>query len=386
MADCKNRIYLDNAATTPMDTRVIEAMTEAMHGCFGNPSSIHDEGRQAKTHIEKARRQIAKHLNVSPGEIFFTSGGTEADNWAITCAVRDLGAKHIITSRIEHHAVLHTAQHCAGAQVHYVDLMPNGHVSIESLKSILAGLKGEKVLVSLMHANNEIGNITPVGQVGEICKKYGALFHCDMVQTIGHLPIDLRGWGVHFTAAAAHKFNGPKGAGFIFVDSSAQLKPLLQGGAQERNMRAGTENLYGIIGLAKAMEIAYAEMEEQSARIQSLKTLMASALREEIPGLIFNGDHEGQSLYTVLSVGIPPHAVNEMLIYNLDIEGIAVSGGSACSSGSAVGSHVIAELDFPAGYAPLRFSFGKFNTPDEIHQAVAVLKSILKIAEPVSAQ
>lgn len=377
------RVYFDNAATTPMDPEVVKVMHDVMLNTYGNPSSIHQEGRQAKTLIEKARKTIAQLLQVAPGEIFFTSGGTEADNMAIQCLVKDFGITHIISSAIEHHAVMHTVEGCAkaGAALSNVEILPDGHINMEHLEELLKACPQGKTLVSLMHANNELGNLLDVEKTGELCRLYGAYFHCDMVQSIAHLPVDLKKWGVHFTAASAHKFNGPKGIGFIYIDSDVKINPFILGGAQERNMRGGTENIYGIVGLAKAMEISYAEMEQHSRYIQDIKDYMIEKLKETFPGVSFNGDYNGRSLYTVLNVAFPPSSAAEMLLFNLDIEGVAASGGSACSSGSDVGSHVLQQLPKKEGYTSVRFSFGKYNTKEEVDFVISKLKEILKPAD-----
>lgn len=377
------RVYLDNAATTAIDEEVIAAMSEVLKNISGNPSSTHTEGRQAKTFIEKARKSIAALLEVAPGEIFFTSGGTEADNMALCCAVRDLGVNHIITSPIEHHAVLHSVDDCVkrGARVDYVKILPDGHIDIESLEHHLQNrAEGCITLVSLMHANNEIGNLLDIARVGELCRQYNAYFHSDTVQTMAHLPLRLKEWGVHFCTASAHKFHGPKGVGFIYISDSVRISPFICGGAQERNMRGGTENIYGIVGMAKAMEIAYAELDEQASRIQSLKNRLKNAIEREVPGVKFNGDAAGKSLFTVLNVSFPPSEAADMLLFYLDIEGVSASGGSACSSGSEAGSHVLAELPQRPGYSNVRFSFGKYNTEEEIDLVVSKLKDILKVA------
>jgi len=377
------RVYFDNAATTPLDANVAKAMYDVMTGYYGNPSSIHQEGRQARTLIEKARKTIAGLLNAAPGEIFFTSGGTESDNTALQCSVRDLGVKTIITSKIEHHAVLHTAELCHekfGTEIKYVKLLPNGHIDLDNLENLLSQSPDGKTLVSLMHANNEIGNITDIDRVGALCAQHGAYFHSDTVQTIGHFPVDARKAGVHFLSASAHKFNGPKGIGFIYINSSVKVKPLIHGGSQERNMRGGTENIYGITGLAKAMEIACNEMEAQREHISGIKNYMIERLEENIPGISFNGDYNGDSNYTVLNVNFPPGEAAEMMLFSLDIEGIAASGGSACSSGSSVGSHVIKELGATPGATQVRFSFGKYNTKEEVDFTVDKLREILKLA------
>jgi cysteine desulfurase len=368
------RIYFDNASTTPLDKSVAEAMYQVMVNEYGNPSSTHAHGRVTRTLIEDCRRKVAQMINCSPGEIFFTSGGTEADNMAIRNAVKDYNLKHIITSPIEHHAVLHTIEELDKAgliQMHLVQLTENGHINYTHLEELLQN--NANALVSLMHANNEIGNLLSMEKVGELCEKYQALFHCDTVQTVGHYPIDVQKFKLHFLACAAHKFNGPKGVGFIYINSKSKLHPFITGGSQERNMRGGTENLYGIVGLASALEIAHKHMEEKHAHIQSLKTYMIEKIKAAIPGVAFNGDAEGSSLYTVLNVSFPPNPIGEMLLFKLDIAGISVSGGSACSSGSEVGSHVLRALKVNANRAPVRFSFGKQNTKEEIDRTVDCL-------------
>ncbi len=381
------RVYFDNAATTPLDPDVAKAMYDVMISHYGNPSSIHQEGRQARTLIERARKAIAGYLNASPGEIFFTGGGTESDNMVIQCMVRDLGVNTIITSKIEHHAILHTVDLCHekyGTEIKYVKLLPNGHIDWADLEKLLIESPKGKTLVTLMHANNEIGNLLDIEKAGALCAQYGAYFHSDTVQTIGHYPIDVKKAGLHFLSASAHKFNGPKGSGFIYINSDVKIKPLIHGGAQERNMRGGTENIYGIIGLAKALEIAYNEMDTQRGHIAGIKNYMAEKLLENIPGISFNGDYNGDSSYTVLNVNFPVGEDSEMMLFSLDIEGIAASGGSACSSGSSVGSHVIKELNPQPGVTQVRFSFGKYNTKEEVDFTVEKLREILKL-EKVSA-
>ncbi len=372
------RIYLDNAATTQVDPDVINAMTAVMHGSYGNPSSVHGFGRAARAEIEKARRRVSGHLHASPSEIFFTSGGTEADNMAIGCSVRDLGIRHIITSRLEHHAVLHAVQEQGkhrSVRISYVGIGSDGHVDLAHLEALLE-TEGRS-LVSLMHANNEIGNLLDLKKVSELCRKHDSLFHSDTVQTMCHYPMDLRELDIDFITASAHKFHGPKGIGFLYVNSNITIRPMILGGSQERNMRGGTENLYGIVGLAKAMDIAHGHMEEHHGQIQELKSYMMLSLREAIPGVRFNGDAEGHSLYTVLNVSFPDTPISEMLLFNLDILGIAASGGSACSSGSNVGSHVIEELPQDGNRPAIRFSFGRYNTREEIDITVGHLESLL---------
>lgn len=373
------RIYFDNAATTALDKEVLDAMLPYMTTHFGNPSSIYSYGRETRLAIETARKSVAKLLNAHPGEIFFTSGGTESNNTAILSAIRDLGCRHIISSSIEHHAVLHTIEHydhLDEVTSSFVKLLPDGHIDLEDLEEQLASHE-ERCLVSLMHANNEIGNLLPIKAVGELCNKYNAIFHSDCVQTVGHYPIDLRKIPVHMISGAGHKFHGPKGAGILYINDNIKIKPFIFGGSQERNMRAGTENLYGIVGFAKALELAMANNEKDSAYIQSLKTYMIESLKKNIKGISFNGDYEGSSLYTVLSVAFPKSEKSEMILFNLDINNICVSGGSACSSGTDVGSHVIRAIDNNPHKVTVRFSFSKHNTTGEIDKVVETLKKVL---------
>lgn len=371
------RIYLDNAATTPLAPEVLEAMLPYMKEHFGNPSSIYSYGRETRMAIEKSRKTVAGLLNVKPAEIFFTSGGTESSNTAIHAAVRDLGCTHIISSQIEHHATLHTVEFLAKnglVTLEMVKLLPKGHIDLQHLEELLAHAPG-KTLVTLMHANNELGNLLPVKTVGELCEKYNAIFHCDMVQTIGHYPVDLSRLNVHFTNAAAHKFHGPKGVGMLFIREGLEVKPFIWGGGQERNMRAGTENVYGVVGFARALELAMEHYEQDSATITGLKQYMIQRLREEIGDVDFNGDAEGSSLYTVLNVAFPQTPKSEMLLMNLDINNICVSGGSACSSGAHSQSHVINALGI-TGRQPIRFSFSKHNTKEEIDTVIEKLKTL----------
>ena len=374
-----NRIYLDNAATTSLDPLVLETMMPFLTNKFGNPSSIYSYGRETRTAIEQARKSVAKILNAHPAEIFFTGGGTESDNTAILAAVRDLGCKHIITSAIEHHAVTHTVEYLnnAGlAEVSYVKHLPDGHVDLDDLEKLLAGTK-VKTLVTLMHANNEIGNMLDIHAVGNLCKLHNAIFHSDTVQTVGHFPLDLRHTPVHFITAAAHKFHGPKGVGILYINENVSIKPFIHGGGQERNMRAGTENIYGIAGLAKALEIATADFEKDSIYIASLKKYMYDELIKNIPGVAFNGDVFGKSLYTVLSASFPKSEKSEMLLFNLDINNICASGGSACTSGADQGSHVIRAINNNPNQVTVRFSFSKHNTRQEIDAVVQLLKQMI---------
>jgi len=373
------RIYFDNAATTPLDPQVLETMMPYLTEKFGNASSIYSYGRESRTAIELARKSVAKILNAHPAEIFFTSGGTESSNTIINAAIRDLGCAHIITSPIEHHATLHTVEHLqklGAIKLSFVKLLPGGHIDLTDLEHLLSANK-EKTLVTLMHANNEIGNMIDLNAVGDICKKYDAVFHSDTVQTVGHFPFDLRNTPVHFITGSAHKFHGPKGIGLLYINENVKIKPHIQGGSQERNMRAGTENIYGIVGMAKALEIATANYEKDSAYIYSLKKYMHDELIKHIPDVSFNGDVFGKSLYTVLSVCLPKTDKSETLFFNLDINHICASGGSACASGADQDSHVIRAVNNNPDCVTVRFSFSKLNTTKEIDIVVAKLKEIV---------
>lgn len=375
------RVYFDNAATTPLDAEVIKQMCAVMESTYGNPSSIHAHGREARTLIEKARKTIAGLLNTSPAEIFFTSGGTEADNTAIRCGIEGSGIKHAITSRTEHHAVIHTleAMERSGIiRLSYVDTDVKGNIDYDQLQSLLQ--HDERSFVSLMHANNEIGTLTDIERVGDLCEQYNAVFHCDTVQTAGHYVHDLSKLKLHFMVCAAHKLHGPKGVGFLHVNHKVKIQPLIYGGAQERNMRGGTENLYGIVGLAKALEMAYAEMNQHRQYIQGLKDYMMAGLTENIPGISFNGETGPEnSLYTILNVSFPEMDMGDMLLFNLDIAGISASGGSACSSGTDIGSHVLTAIGANPLRPSVRFSFSRYNTRDEIDYAVARMRDICTV-------
>ncbi|WP_460568277.1 cysteine desulfurase family protein [Flaviaesturariibacter terrae] len=374
------RIYLDNAATTALDPEVLAAMLPYMQSHFGNPSSIYSYGRETRLAIETARKTVAKLLGTRPGAIFFTSGGTESNNTAIAASVRDLGCRHIITSPIEHHAVLHTVEYWgAGNEVthSFVRLHEDGSVDLEDLDRQLEAQQaaGSRCLVTLMHANNEIGVLLPIKKVGEICKKWDAIFHSDCVQTVGHYPLNLSDIHVHFISGAGHKFHGPKGTGILYVNEEINIKPLILGGGQERNLRAGTENVYGIVGFAKALELAMSRYPEDSQYIQELRAYMRGRLEVEIPGLGFNCS--AQSLYTVLSVCFPKNEKTEFLLMNLDMQHICVSGGSACSSGADIGSHVMKALNKASDWVTIRFSFSKFNTKEEVDRVVDALKQLV---------
>lgn len=375
------RVYLDNAATTRLDPEVLEAMLPLMTEEFGNPSSIHSHGRKVRAAIEKARKTVATLLHTSPAEIFFTSGGTEADNMAIRSSIETYGLTHAITSPLEHHAVLHTLQHLdkqGVVQLSLVNIDAQGRIDRAHLEELLRANPG-RTLVSLMHGNNEIGNLLDLDKVGQLCQEYKAVFHSDTVQTMGHYRHDLQQLPVHFIVGSAHKFHGPKGVGFLYTNAGTgrgPIHPLIHGGSQERNMRGGTENVYGIVGLAKALEIAYRDMDEHRRHIEGLKRRMIEQLSERLDGVSFNGasGKVDESLYTVLNVSLPASDLSDMLLFNLDIAGISASGGSACTSGSDIGSHVLSALpgNDPTRGA-IRFSFGKYNTTDEVDYVVNAL-------------
>lgn len=379
------KVYLDNAATTRLDEEVLKAMMPLLAEDFGNPSSIHSFGRKTRASIETARKTVAKLLNVTPAEIFFTSGGTEADNMAIHQSIETFGISHVISSAIEHHAVEHTIKVLEKAgkiKASWVKIDEKGNVDLENLEELLK--INPKTLVSLMHANNEIGTLLPLKEVGELCEKYGAIFHSDTVQTMGHYRMDLRDIKVHFVTCAAHKFHGPKGVGFLYINHLHKITPFIHGGAQERNMRGGTENVSGIIGLAKALEICFAEMENHQKHIMELKDYMRETLIDRIPGIEFNGEVEhDKSLYTVLNCRFPNHPDAEMILFNLDIMGIAASGGSACSSGSNQGSHVLRGLGIEMERPSVRFSFSKYTTKEEIDFAISKITELFAVKEKV---
>ncbi|MGI9552842.1 MAG: cysteine desulfurase family protein, partial [Aurantibacter sp.] len=376
--------YLDNAATTRVRDEVIEKVQGALTECYGNPSSTHSFGRTAKTAIESARKTIAKYLNAHPSEIIFTSGGTEADNMILRCSVRDLGVKTIITSKIEHHAVLHTAEELEqeqGVTVHFVDLDAYGDPDLGHLKKLLQQ-DDTKKLVSLMHVNNEIGNKIDIEAICALCKENGALLHSDTVQSIGHYTWDVQQTPIDFMAAAAHKFHGPKGVGFAYLRRNSGLKPMISGGSQERGFRAGTESYHNIIGLEEALVRAYDHLEKESAQVTALKEYFVEKVKKEIPEAKFNG-HSGdvsKSTYTLVNVCLPVNPEKAlMLLFNLDVEGIACSKGSACQSGSNMGSHVLNEILSEADLQKpsLRFSFSIYNTKEELDYTIEVLKEFV---------
>lgn len=372
-------VYLDNAATTPMAKEVIEVMTEVMTNNFGNPSSTHAFGRSTKALLENSRRKIAKLLNCEPAEIIFTSCGTEADNMAIDSAVNILGAQRIITTTIEHHAVEHTVDALVEdkkAEVVYVRVNHEGVVDLNHLEELLSDTS-KKTLVSLMHANNEIAVLLPLKKVSDLCKKYNAIFHSDTVQTMGHYAFDLKELDIDYVTCSAHKFHGPKGVGFLYVNKKVRVQSLIQGGSQERGHRGGTENIYGIVGLAKALEMACENLEEHQAHVRELKAHMIERLNAELPNVSFYGTTVPEaSLYTVLNVRLPVTDKANMLLFTLDLKGVAASGGSACTSGASTASHVLRGINADTSSPNVRFSFSRYTTKEEIDYAVDVLTEI----------
>lgn len=380
-------VYFDNAATTAIHPEVLEAMMPYLTEMYGNPSAVHGFGRITRAAIEKSRKIIADTFNASSGEIFFTSGGTESNNMVIYGAVHDLGIKRIITSKIEHHCVLHPVEYVktnAGAKVEFVQVDEKGRVDLSHLRQLLAAQMDVPTMVSLMHANNEIGSILDIDTVAEICYEFNVLFHCDTVQTIGSKQIDLKKTGLHFISGSAHKFHGPKGCGFVYIRSDKKLNPILFGGSQERNMRAGTENLYGIVGLGKAIEIAYRDFEQNNKHIKTLRDYMEKRIIELVPDAYIFGDNKGDRLDKVLNVGFPKSEKTSLLQFNLDIKGIAVSSGSACSSGSDKPSHVLGHVFPESNLIPIRFSFSRFNTLEEANFVLDKLAEVLPVTTSVS--
>lgn len=378
------RIYLDNAATTPVSATVVEAMSRTLSEVYGNPSSIHAEGRKARSVIEDARRIVAGHLGASIGAVFFTSCGTESNNMVLKGAVRDLGVERIISSPVEHHCVLHSLQVIEkenNVEVCYLSICGNGRIDYAELESLLQE-SNKKTLVSLMHSNNETGTMIDLKRIGQLCADNKALFHTDTVQTIGYFPINVEAAGIHFLAGSAHKFYGPKGAGFVYISNDYQLKPFIDGGSQERNMRGGTENIAGIVGLAKAMDEAVSEMEQRKNHIMKIRRHFRTQLEQQFEDIRINGEEEGPFHYKVLSVSFPPSPKNDLLLLNLDIAGISASGGSACSSGVDIGSHVLTAMGVDPDRATIRFSFSHHNTLEEID---FTMEQLLKILSPVEA-
>lgn len=378
------RVYFDNASTTPLLPEVQEAMTKVIQENYGNPSSIHLQGRQSRIIVEDARKQIAQGIKASTGEIFFTSGATEANNMALICSVRDLGVKRIITSNIEHHCIFHTLEYLEKeyqTEVEYLAVNDLGQIDLDLLAEKLSS-SDQKTLVTIMHGNNEIGTISDLSQIAAICDSHSALYHTDTAQTLAKIPIDVSQNKVSFLCGASHKFFGPKGVGFIYINGDNLIKPFMFGGDQERGMRSGTENIYGIAGMAKAYTIAINEMEERHQLVSELKEYFVSRLINELDDIIINGDKEG--LYNILSVSFPASPKSEMLMMNLDIVGVSASSGSACSSGVENDSHVLSAINHDPKRKTVRFSFSHLNTKEEVDYVIEKLKTITPILANVS--
>lgn len=374
----KGVIYLDNAATTPMDPLVIEEMIKSYEEDYGNPSSVHSIGRKARGKIELVRKKIAKYFNASASEFTFTSGGTESNNMAIRGAVASNGVKHIVTSKIEHPSVLSTVQQMEKkkiVKVSYVKLGEKGIVDLVDLERLLK--VNSNVLVSLMHGNNEVGNILPIEKVAELCIVNDALFHCDSVQTVGHLRFDLKSVPVHYLSCSAHKIHGPKGVGFLYTRTGVKSASLQTGGKQERGSRSGTENIQGIIGMGKALSLAYDSLDENEQKIQSIKDTCIELFKIKSEKVQYNGDCVGDALSTILNVELPTDAPADMFLFQLDIDGVVISGGSACSSGSVKGSHVLEAIKGDTGAPSLRLSFSRFSTQEDVLKAVKSIVGLL---------
>ncbi len=375
-------VYFDNAATTPMDKTVLEKMLPYLENGFGNPSSIHKKGREIKSVIEKCRSKIASLLSCEPGEIFFTSGGTEADNMFILNTAIEKKLDTIITSKLEHHAVLHCCEYLERSykkNIKFVDSDEKGVIDLDHLESLMKSSPNS--LVTIMHGNNEIGNLNDIKKISRICEQYETIFHSDTVQTVGHYNLNLNDLNIHGIVGSAHKFHGPKGVGFLYLNNKHKISPFIHGGAQERNMRGGTENVYGIVGLAEALELSITNMADHAKKVSNLKKYMIEKLTHAVDGIKFNGQSSdlNNSLYTVLNVSIPNMNDQQMFLFNLDINNIAASAGSACTSGSEVGSHVLAQIKKNKGHASVRFSFSKMNSKEEVDYTVDKVCEILKI-------
>lgn len=379
------RVYLDNAATTPIRPEVVDAMLPYLRDYYGNPSSIHAEGRKVRAAIESARKVVAQSINASSGEIFFTSGGTEANNMALRCSLRDLGVKRIISSPTEHHCILHALESLKreyAVTVEYLHVDSKGRINPDELRDML-GASPDRTLVSLMHANNEIGTMIDLEAIASICSEHDALFHSDTVQTIGHFPVDVQKTKIHFLSGGANKFHGPKGCGFIYINQDLVVHSLIEGGGQERNMRGGTENVYGIVGMAEALQIMNRQMETDIAHIRALRDTFRARLTEEFDDIAFNGDIDGPALYTILSASFPPSDRSDMLLLSLDIAGVSASSGSACSSGAESQSHVLEAIGADPKRKTVRFSFSALNTPEEIDFVIDRLKEIIPVGAGV---
>ena len=375
-------VYFDNASTTPMDKTVLEKMLPYLENGFGNPSSIHKKGREIKSVIEKCRSKIASLLSCEPGEIFFTSGGTEANNMFILNTAIEKKLDTIITSKLEHHAVLHCCEYLERSykkNIKFVNSDDKGVIDLDHLESLMKSSPNS--LVTIMHGNNEIGNLNDIKKISRICEQYETIFHSDTVQTVGHYNLNLNDLNIHGIVGSAHKFHGPKGVGFLYLNNKHKISPFIHGGAQERNMRGGTENVYGIVGLAKALELSITNMADHAKKVSNLKKYMIEKLTHAVDGIKFNGQSSdlNNSLYTVLNVSIPNMNDQQMFLFNLDINNIAASAGSACTSGSEVGSHVLAQIKKNKEHVSVRFSFSKMNSKEEVDYTVDKVCEIMKI-------
>lgn len=373
------KVYFDNAATTPLDEEVLAAMMPYLKEHFGNPSTQYSYGRDTRAAIEEARKEIAQLINAQASEVIFTSGATESNNMVIKGAVNYLGVERIITSPIEHHCVEYSVDFCRDhlqVETAFVKIDDKGNIDFDDLETLLQS-SSKKTLVSLMHANNEIGTLLDAERVGALCKKYNALFHSDTVQTFAHFPIDVQKMNVDFISGAAHKFHGPKGIGFLYMRKQHKLQAYIHGGGQERGFRAGTENVYGIVGMAAAAKKAYANLENDKAYILGLKNYFIQQLQANFQDIDFNGNIDENSLFTVLNVSFPPSDKAALLLFMLDIDGICCSGGSACGSGASAGSHVISALAKDENRVSIRFSFSKHNTKEEVDYVISKIKEKL---------
>jgi cysteine desulfurase len=372
------RIYFDNAASTPLCEDVLQAMLPYLRSNYGNPSSSHQEGRTAKAGIEKARKSIAVAIGSSTAEVIFTSGGTEANNTAIKCAIRDLKVQRIISSPIEHSCVFNAVNRMGAhnIEVVYVQMDAHGRTNLTHLESLLSS-SDKRTLVTLMHANNEVGTLNPIHEIGALCHQYDAFFHTDTVQSIGHIPIDVSKSHINFLSGSGHKLHGPKGVGFLYINKKNSIGALIDGGGQERKMRSGTENVASIVGLGKALDIAIEHLYERRDQIEKVRSYFLEQILAHFPETHFSGDYKGAYLFTVLNVSFKTTTPVNMLLFKLDLKGISASGGSACNSGAVKGSRVLGALNVPEGYHSVRFSFSHHNTLEEVNYTIEKLKEIV---------
>lgn len=378
-----NKIYFDNAATTEMSDKVISVIMDTMKNNYGNPSSTHSFGRNSKSILELSRKFIAEKLNAKTSEIIFTSGGTESNNMIIKSVVEAQNIERIITTKIEHKAVLNSIESISKTKkisVEYLEVDNCGNPNIEQLKNSLEK-SDQMTLVSLMHINNEIGTIINLNEYGEICRSNNALFHSDTVQTIGHYDLDLSATTIDFITCSAHKFHGPKGVGFAYINNETIINPFIEGGSQERGYRGGTESIHNILGLKTAFEISYESLEKDSKKVSKIKEYFIHSILKNIPGTKINGNSDTHnSSYTILNLCLPiTKEKKTVLDFKLDLAGIACSSGSACQSGSSKPSHVLSEIlsNSEMEKISLRFSFSKFNSLEEVDYVVTFLKDFI---------